>query len=643
MNNQNHYRPPIKRFGSGSGSGGDPTAVLQTGQVHFRLLCHVSTAGGVIGNSGGLIRQLEAQTGCRIRFEEPLPNCHERVVNIVGDSIIDRKIRISYDGSNEEVEVVEVSRAQEGLIRVYERVLQLEGNGRAVGCRLLAISGQIGALMGKGGVIVDGIRKSTGAKIKVLTKEQLPACAIPGEELIQIMGVIAVVKRALVHVSRRLQVRLPAERYKDQVTSKGASHEQPADYPLDTKSSIQPLPRNSVNHSSVAHSLSSNVDRVLNLDADSAQRKVVFRLLCSYISAGGVIGKGAHIVKALEKDTGASIKFSTPTVRSKERVAIISSLEIRKPLYSPAQVATDRVFERSVEVSREHGHIKAGSISARILVGPHEVKCLLDEKGIVSSDIGSAMGVEVQLLDAENAPNCAAENDKIVQIIGEHDNVRNALIQLTGRLREMVFPAWFLKEQYLQTILVLRAPRAVNMNLVLVCLLSRITCPAFLLFTKRITLALDQILVVLIHCYRTRFESCIIFAYGASLSGIPLGDLIFERYLFLQFKDRLNSKMGKPVKQSMGGWKSSHGGRESGRMDENETASKPVMINVPKQKFGSVYGEDGSNLTRLKEISGATVVLQDPGPGECDGKVIISGTSEQIQMAQSLLQAFIFL
>lgn len=85
-------------------------------------------------------------------------------------------------------------------------------------------------------------------------------------------------------------------------------------------------------------------------------------------------------------------------------------------MYSPAQVATVRVFERAVEVICKHGHIKADSISARILVGPHEIKCLLDERGIVSSDIGSAMGVEVQLLDAENAPNCAAENDKILQV-----------------------------------------------------------------------------------------------------------------------------------------------------------------------------------------------------------------------------------
>lgn len=135
------------------------------------------------------------------------------------------------------------------------------------------------------------------------------------------------------------------------------------------------------------------------------------------------------------------------------------------------------------------------------------------------------------------------------------------------------FPAWFLKEQYLQIILVLRAPRAVNMNLVLVCHLSRITCPAFLLYTKRITLVLDQILVVLIHCYRkSRFESCILFAYGTRsllfffVWNTSWGFNVWKVFI-VQSKDRLNSKMGKPVKQSMGGWKSSHGGRESGRFE----------------------------------------------------------------------------
>ncbi|CAN4114817.1 unnamed protein product [Withania somnifera] len=608
MNHQNRHRaPPVKR-GGGDG-GGDPTTVLQPGQVHFRLLCHVNTTGGVIGNSGSLIKQLEAQTGCKIRFEETLPNCPERVVNIIGDSVIDRKIGMSCGVDGKEVKLVEVSRAQEGLIRVYERVLEIEGNGGAVGCRLLGISGQIGALMGKGGVIVDGIRKNTGAKIKVLKKDQLPACAVPEEELIQIMGAIAAVKKALIHVSRRLQVRLPAERSTAHVSSKGASHEQPVDFPLDTKSSTQPLPRNAVNHSS-AHSLSSDFDRALNLEADSAQREVVFRLLCSYIAAGGVIGRSANIVKALEKDTGASIKFSTPTVRSKERVATISSLETQEPSYSPAQVATIRVFERSVDVIREHRHIKAGSITARILVGPHEIKCLLDERGRLSSEIGLTMGVEVQLLDAEHATNCAAENDKIVQIVGEHDNVKNALFQLTGRLREMVFSS-------------LVSEGAVP---------TKYSCSSSQQeFGTRIpSQSADHLSSFSAPYQKDRL------GFMPNLGGTHT--LLQDK----QSKDRLNSKIGKPIKQSMGGWKSSQGGLESGRMDENAAAKKTIVINVSEQKFGSVYGENGSNLTRLKEISGAAVVLQTAaGPGECDGKVIISGTPEQIQMAQSLLQAFI--
>ncbi|CAN4126798.1 unnamed protein product [Withania somnifera] len=614
MNHQNHHLlPPIKRGGD-AGGGGDPTTVLQPGQAHFRLLCHVNTAGGVIGNSGSLIKQLEAQTGCKIRFEEPLPNCQERVVNVIGDSIINRKIDMSYDVDGKDiVEVVGVSRAQEGLIRVYERVLEIEGNGGAVGCRLLGISGQIGALMGKGGVIVDGIRKNTGAKIKVLKKDQLPACAVPEEELIQIMGAIFAVKKALIQVSRRLQVRVPAKRNTAYVTSKGASDEQPVDVPVDTKSSTKTLPRNAVNHSSVAHSLSSDIDRGLSLDADCVQREVVFRLLCSDVAAGGVIGRGANIVKALEKDTGASIKFSTPSVRSKERLAIISSLETREPSYSPAQAATVQVFERYVEVLREHRHIKAGSITARILVGPHEIKCLLDESGRLSSEIVSTKGVEVQLLGAEHAPNCAAESDKIVQIVGEHDNVKTALLQLTGSLREMVFSSLVSEGA---------VPTSYSSS-------SRSHTSQHEFGASIPTQSPDHL---------SSFSSLKQTYHCGFVPNLGGPDTFLQEK---QSKERLNSKMGKPIKQSMSSWKSSRGGLESGRMHEDGAAKKTVVINVSEQKFGSVYGENGSNLTRLKEISGAAVVLQTPGPGESDGKVIISGTPERIQMAQSLLQAFI--
>jgi len=41
----------------------------------------------------------------------------------------------------------------------------------------------------------------------------------------------------------------------------------------------------------------------------------------------------------------------------------------------------------------------------------------------------------------------------------------------------------------------------------------------------------------------------------------------------------------------------------------------------------------------LEQISGATVDVQDP-PAGSEGKVIISGTPDQVLAAQSLLQAF---
>ncbi|KAK9166676.1 hypothetical protein Scep_001867 [Stephania cephalantha] len=66
-----------------------------------------------------------------------------------------------------------------------------------------------------------------------------------------------------------------------------------------------------------------------------------------------------------------------------------------------------------------------------------------------------------------------------------------------------------------------------------------------------------------------------------------------------------------------------------------------VEIVVPEDLIGSVYGESGCNLNRLRQISGAQVAMHDPRPGTRESIVIISGTPDQTQAAQSLLQAFI--
>jgi poly(rC)-binding protein 3/4 len=68
----------------------------------------------------------------------------------------------------------------------------------AVGCRMLAASWQVGCVLGKGGKTVERMRQESGAQIRVFrNREQLPPCAVPGDELIHVrlsMSLVALVQ-----------------------------------------------------------------------------------------------------------------------------------------------------------------------------------------------------------------------------------------------------------------------------------------------------------------------------------------------------------------------------------------------------------------------------------------------------------------
>lgn len=67
----------------------------------------------------------------------------------------------------------------------------------------------------------------------------------------------------------------------------------------------------------------------------SGQRKfleedLLFRMLCTNDKVGSIIGKGGAIVRALQSDTGASIKIVDAIPDSEERVIAISAREVNK-------------------------------------------------------------------------------------------------------------------------------------------------------------------------------------------------------------------------------------------------------------------------------------------------------------------------
>lgn len=96
-------------------------------------------------------------------------------------------------------------------------------------------------------------------------------------------------------------------------------------------------------------------------------------------------------------------------------------MQNKDPLYSSAQIATVRVFERCMEVGVDQGLIPGLGmgeiITAKILVASDELNCLVDEEGNVASGIiVSTSGVEIQLLRMDLPPNCATENDRVVEV-----------------------------------------------------------------------------------------------------------------------------------------------------------------------------------------------------------------------------------
>ncbi|KAL0325318.1 UNVERIFIED_CONTAM: KH domain-containing protein HEN4 [Sesamum radiatum] len=88
--------------------------------------------------------------------------------------------------------------------------------------------------------------------------------------------------------------------------------------------------------------------------------------------------------------------------------------------------------------------------------------------------------------------------------------------------------------------------------------------------------------------------------------------------------------------------------------------STTVEVVVPRFVVPAIYGEDGGCLRQIREfiafgvldastswdlflviISDAKITITDPKPGATETVIIISGTPEQTNAAQSLIQAFV--
>ncbi|KAK9988942.1 hypothetical protein SO802_029181 [Lithocarpus litseifolius] len=642
-----------------------PPLSVPPGHVAFRLLCHASRIGGVIGKSGNVIKTLQQGTGAKIRIEEAPNESPDRVILVVANSNLSSKLslkkseRSAVDEDEEEEafgrsgeEVVEVSKAQEALVKVFERILEVaaesDGVGAGVGvvsCRLLAEAAQVGSVIGKGGKVVEKIRKESGTKIRVLS-DKLPACAAPSDEMIEIEGDILAVKKALVAVSRRLQdcppdkTRMAGSKPLEAV-ARETLPELRVDHILQRNSGLPTMPSSSISYASGIHPLSVEIDRVPALETSNLYQDVTFKILCSNDRVGGVIGKGGSIVRALQNETGASISVGASIAECDERLITVTASENPDSRYSPAQKAIVLVFSRSIEAGIEKGidsgSNKGSTVNARIVVPHNQVGCLLGKGGAIVSEMRKVTGTGIRIIGGEQVPKCVSENDQVVQISGELSNVQDALYNVTGRLRDNLFSSTQnnVGARGSSSILTDTSPY------------GRIRDPVSLgnhpsvgvshgLSRHTITQSTDPLVGVSHglsrHTPLTQSMDHLGISHGLDRPPSPR---LWASQSAGGVNLRSNPDVGRGLTSLKGGLEL--GGGSKSAIVTNTT----VEIMVPEDVIGSVYGENGSNLNRLRQISGAKVIVHEPLSGTSDRIVVISGTPDETQAAQSLLHAFI--
>jgi len=628
---------------------------VSRGNSVFRVLCLASKIGSVIGKGGSIISQIRQETGAKIRVEETVPGCDERIIFIIGS---DKESEVAADQSKEDVDETNkaaegddangqtednedtqtipvedvqtekgMSSVQKALLLVFEKMV--EGESETDGgneendksstfvVRLLVLSSQVGCLMGKGGSVIKQMSTDSGAQIRILPANELPPCASPDDELLQITGEVDMVRKALQSVSQHLLENPPRDQAPFSANPSGPSSHAfgnhfsrpeahpPANYPFPPqRAPYAPGHMNPFNDI------------------------LTFRVLCPEEKVGGVIGKGGTIVKSLQHESGCEIKVQDRLSDSDDRIIIISGPAHPDERMSAPQDAVLRVLSRIVRAAPES---KENTVTAKLLVSSHQIGCLLGKAGSVITEMRKLSGAQIRVLGKDQLPKGASGNEEVVQVNGEFERVQDALMHITTRLRDHFFRDAFPPMDHPFPDQPPPFPSYGGRDISPPGMYSNLGPP----FHK-----FDAVGGMPPHGGFQPHDDRPPFMHNVHRPGMPHN--ILERNPSSTWGPQGLAEGGGPLgmpefagapQRRMGGF----GGGSHLAIITNTT----VEVVVPRSVVPAIYGEDGGCLKRIREISDAKVTIIDPKPGATETKIIISGTPEQTHAAQSLIQAFV--
>ncbi|XP_057522230.1 KH domain-containing protein At4g18375-like [Amaranthus tricolor] len=413
----------------------------------YRILCPARKIGSVIGKGGGIIKVLREETKAKITVSDSA-GPDERVIMIYSPP--GKSSKEETDEGNE-ISMPPQCPAQEALLRVHDRIIEEDVLGGredgddkecTVTARLLVPNNMVGCLLGKGGDVIRRLRTETGACIRVLSHEHLPSCALLTDELVQIQGKPTILKRALYEVSTLLHQNPRKEKAINVALPSRAQAFHTVGPPLTNMSSLRggesmwlprdrhmPPPPLMEDYPRGSRFNQGAFEDDLNRSGVEHSGEFSLKILCLVSKIGGVIGKGGINVRQLQLDTGSSIHVEDASPQSEERVIRVSAFETLRTQRSQTIDAILFLQNKVSDVSEK------GIITTRLLVPSNKVGCLLGQGGTVINEMRRRTQADIRVFSKDEKPECASEDEELVQVSGSFAVAKDALAEIASRLR----------------------------------------------------------------------------------------------------------------------------------------------------------------------------------------------------------------
>ncbi|KAL5232015.1 hypothetical protein ABZP36_030791 [Zizania latifolia] len=583
--------------------------------VVYRMLCPDKVIGSVIGKNGKVINSIRQQTNAKVKVVDPYPGADKRVI-LVYCYVKHRNLDVNDDDDREPV-----CTAQDALLKVHDAIvdaLAIISESGDEEANILVPASQSASVIGKSGAVIKRLRSTSKAFIKVSPKdpnEVTHSCALSFDNFVKITGDARAVRTALFAVSTIIY-KCPSKEIiplETSVTELPPNIIVPSELPVYPASSFYSHSDAAISSGHPSLSILGSTPHVseLTVSADAHSRlpiyqsvlpviptyntprcsgELVLRVLCPADKIGLVIGKGGMTIKSIRKESGARIDVDDSKSDREESIITITSTEATDDAKSAAVEAVLLLQSKINDDSED-------KMNLRLLVPGKVVGCLIGKGGSIVNDMRSKSKAAIYISKGEK-PRRASSSDELVEVFGEVDNLRDALVQIVLRLRDDVLRDGVDRQNSEKD-----GKRTVATTDPLYA--SSFPLPTLVPYRQQITpMGYDQ---------RGEVERGLeVFQHSSSYG-----------YSSLQAVDDGYAALSSYTSKSYGG-----------RLPHME-------MTIPASGLSKVMGKHGTNLDNIRKISGAHIEIIESKSSRHDHVAHISGTTEQRQSAENLIKAFI--